>query len=127
MKTIELRPISKFTKGGNSSICISPKFWGWGLMQGREATQLIKEARKKAKDIEDICIAIIHDDTYGIDYVLGEHVGRMFTKFLLFNAKEVADNRKEGTIRTFMKKNLPGGKNFVIMEKYLHYEKGAIY
>ena len=127
MKTVELRPISKFTEGVNGSICISPRFWGWGLVQGREATQLIKEARKKAKGIEDICIAIIHDDKYGIDYVLGEHVGRMFTKFLLFNAKEVEDNRKEGTITTFMKKDLPGGKNFVIIEKYLQYENGAIY
>ena len=127
MKTVELRPISKFTEGLNGSICISPRFWGWGLMQGREAKALVNEARKKAKKIDDICIAIVHDDRLDVEYVLGEHVGRMFTKFLLFNAKEVKDNRMKGTRTVFMKKDLPSGKNFVIIEKYLQYENGAIY
>ena len=96
-------------------------------MQGREAKALVNEARKKAKEIDDICIAIVHDDRLDVEYVLGEHVGRMFTKFIIFNAKEVENNRAKGTKTVFMKRDLPGGKNFVIMEKYLQYENGSIY
>lgn len=126
MKTIELRPISKFTKGGNSSICISPKFWGWGLMQGREAKAVFMDAQEKAKQVDDICIAVVHDDLFDIDYVLGEHTGKMFTKFILFNAKEELSS-KAGAITVFMRKDLPGGEDFTIIEKHIRFEKNSIF
>lgn len=128
MKTIELRPISnKFTEEVNGSVCISPRFWGWGLMQGREAKELLIKAKEMAKDVDDICFAVVYDDILNIEYVLGEHTGNMFTKFILFNAKEEVNNKKIGTKTVFMKKELPGGMDFAIIEKYVSFRSNSIY
>ena len=59
MKTVELRPISKFTEGVNGSICISPKFWGWGLMQGREAAKLSQDLAKEQAKLSPLQSKII--------------------------------------------------------------------
>ena len=95
-------------------------------MQGREAKAVFMDAQEKAKQVDDICIAVVHDDLFDIDYVLGEHTGKMFTKFILFNAKEELSS-KAGAITVFMRKDLPGGEDFTIIEKHIRFEKNSIF
>lgn len=95
-------------------------------MQGREAKAVFMDAQEKAKQVDDICIAVVHDDLFDVEYVLGEHTGQMFTKFILFNAKEELSN-KAGTIAVFMRKDLHGGEDFTIIEKHIRFEKNSIF
>lgn len=92
---IEMRKIRSIKGFSAKGFCIDPRHWG---MQSGLFMKAVREAEVLAKDCDDICIAIVHDETLG-EFALADCGIEWDKKFILFNAEEA--NPQKGAVRVY--------------------------
>ena len=97
--------------------CIDPQHWG---MQGGLFVQAMKDAAEMAKDVDDICIAIVKDKVLD-EFALAEPGKEWDKKFILFNAEE-AKPLSKGAIRVY---TYDASTRKTLLKKWIRYKPGS--
>ena len=85
IKVVPIRDLEAFRD--NNKFFVSPKASGMYFRTIEDCPEIMKEARKLASEVEEICIAMVEDN--GSQYTIGEYIIPGGTaKFVLLNAEE---------------------------------------
>ena len=123
-KRIQIIKISDLPGFDAKNFCMKPNAWNFDfeLYYDPLEVKTYQAARKKAAEIDGICIALIHDSRYK-DYTFGAYcLQGKSSRFILFNAK-VCDASQADVIGVFSTEDTPSEK----AEVYLKYEPGEVY
>ena len=122
MKKIEMRRVTEFEGFNPKRFCVKPNYWNYKYVPTNEAEAEFEEAKRLAKDVDGICIAVIHDNLG--DYVLGESSKEWSPKFILFNA--VKTTRSSAELRAIAFDKGPRSLSNYWYDSFIKYQKGGI-
>ena len=122
---VEMKKIADFEGFRPDEFCIHPKYWGMGYEFPENVPNSMAEAIEKAKEIDGICIAIIHPDDGGESYAIGVPAIRgRAGRFVLFNAKTVM--RSDAEVRAVVFNKGQGALTRYLVKKLIRYQPGSI-
>ena len=123
---VEMKKIADFDGFEPDEFCIYPKYWRMGYEYPENVPNFMAEAIEKAKEIDGICVAIIHpDDGEEKPYAIGVSVAKGCAgRFVLFNAKTV--RRSDAEVRAVVFNRGRGALTRYWVEKLIRYQPGSI-
>ncbi len=122
---VEMKKIADFDGFEPVEFCIYPKYWRMGYEYPENVPNSMAEAIEKAKEIDGICVAIIHPDDGESPYAIGVSVAKGCAgRFVLFNAKTVG--RSDAEVRAVVFNRGRGALTRYWVEKLIRYQPGSI-
>lgn len=122
---IEMKKIADFNGFRPDEFCIYPKYWEMGYEYPENVPDSMAEAIEKAKEIDGICVAIIHPDDEERQYAIGVSAAKGCAgRFVLFNAETV--RRSNAEVRAVVFNTGRGARTRYWVEKLIRYQPGSI-
>lgn len=123
MRNIELIPVKSLKGLDPKEFCVNPSCWSYDMEYSYNAKDAMEEATRKAADMKEICIAVVHDELG--TYVLGESCAKgMQSKFILFNA--VKCNRADAEMRAITFNTGRGATTKYWVDMWIAYHPGSM-
>ena len=122
---VEMKKIADFNGFRPDEFCIHPKYWEMGYEYPENVPDSMAEAIEKAKEIDGICVAIIHPDDGESQYAIGVSAAKGCAgRFVLFNAEAV--RRSNAEVRAVVFNTGRGARTRYWVEKLIRYQPGSI-